>query len=213
MFQLGNYGCALSHSFDTGVTLAFLHGWNVLADLNHVTKAEMLPHAERIQKLVKLTSSLWTHPLLIPVILLEEHIYRANAFRAKGLSSQTTRIESQLGVTNSGVLSGGKASFDPVVVRRLMGNDEARIQLTSLLNTTITNATLFIASMKWDPRYCQFLRNVCDQIQEFRPQTPPGLGRELKETIDTLECAVISCSESAESIRQRLELQLSVVIS
>jgi hypothetical protein len=210
MYQLGNYGLSLSHSFHSGVTLAFWHGWSLLTKTNHVTGKQMLPHAERIQQLIKATVSLWAHPLLIPVILLEEHLFRANEFRGKELSTKTTQLESQLGVTRSGRLA-GRASFSSSNLRELMGNDEARIGLTSLLNTTLTDAISLIGTMKWDSRYRQFLDHVCDQIQQFHPQTLKSSGRELKESIDTLECVTKSCSEHAELIKQRLDLQLSVV--
>jgi len=212
MYQLGNYGLALSHTFRTGVTLAFLHGWSLLTETNHVNGVQIIPHAERIQELIKSTVSLWTHPLLIPVILLEEHLFRANYYKEQELSRQTTSLELQLRVTHSGRLAGGRASLSPAGLRELMGNDEARIGLTSLLNTTVTDAITFIGNMKWDPRYCQFLHHVCDQIQRFHLQTLTISGGELKESIDTLECVSASCLEHAESIKQRLQLQLSVVM-
>ena len=210
MYQLGNYGLALSHSFYTGDTLAFLHGWSLLTEANHVTRAQMLSHAERIQRLIKSTVLLWTHPLLIPVILLEEHLFGANGFR-KQSSKQTTILESWLRVTHSGHLADAGASIGLADLRELMENEETRVRLTSDLNTTITDAITSIGNMKWDPRYCQFLRHVCNQIQQFHPQTLTSSGRELKESIDTLECVATSCSEHAESIKQRLDLQLSVV--
>lgn len=126
MYQLGNYGLALSHSFETGITVAFLHGWGVLTSINHVTGKKMIPHAERIQGLIKSAVSLWTHPLLLPAILLEEHLFRANEFNSNVLARNTTSIEFRLGVTQSGRLTGSRNSFGPAELRELMGNEEAR---------------------------------------------------------------------------------------
>ena len=211
MYQLGNYGLALSHSFETGITVAFLHGWGVLTRTNHVTGKKMIPHAERIQGLIKSAVSLWTHPLLLPVILLEEHLFRANEFKSYALSRNTTSIEFRLGVTQSGRLTGSRDSFGLAELRELIGNEEARIETTTLLSTTMTDTINFIASMKWDHRYCKFLHSVHSQIQELQVPRLTCSERELKASIDTLECTTESVSDHAISIKERLDLQLSVV--
>ena len=212
MFQLGNYGLALSHSFETGATSAFLHGWSLLTQTNHVTGAPMLSHTERIQELIKSSVSLWAHPLLIPLILLEEHKYRVESFVQQELSPKTTSLESRLGVTYSGRLAGGMP-FGPADLRQLMGNEEDRISLTSLLNTTMTDSINLLGVLKWDLRYCQFLCRVQDQLQQFHPDALTSLGREIKESIEASECAITSTSEFVDAMKQRLDLQLAVVCS
>lgn len=211
MYQLGNYALALSHSFETGNTVAFLHGWGVLTEYNHVTGKRMVSHAKRIQDLIKSTISLWTHPLLLPVILLEEHLFRANQFKSSHLSLNTTDLEFRLGVTQSGRLTGSRNSFGLVELRELMGNDEARIGITTLLSTTMTDTIAFIGNMKWDHRYYKFLHNVCSQVQELQVPRLKASGRELKASIDFLECTTASTTDHAESIKERLDLQLTVV--
>ncbi|OBT65658.1 hypothetical protein VE03_05529 [Pseudogymnoascus sp. 23342-1-I1] len=211
MYQLGNYGLALSHSFETGITVAFLHGSGVLAEISHVTGEKIIPHAERIQGLIKSAISLWTHPLLLPVILLEEHLFRANEFKSCVLSRNTTSIEFRLGVTQSGRLSNSRSPFGLAELRELMGNEEARIETTALLSTTMTDTIHFITNLKWDHRYCKFLHAVCSQIKELQVSRLTHSERELKASIDTLECATASTSDHAVSIKERLDLQLSML--
>ncbi|KFY40244.1 hypothetical protein V494_03599 [Pseudogymnoascus sp. VKM F-4513 (FW-928)] len=210
-YQLGNYGLALSHSFETGITVAFLHGWGVLTGTNHVTGEKMIPHAERIQGLIKSAISLWTHPLLLPVILLEEHLFRADEFKSHVLSRNATSIEYRLGVTQSGRLTSSRNSFGLAELRELVGNEEARIETTTLLSTTMTDTINLIASLKWDHRYCKFLQSVCSQIQELQVPRLACSERELNASIDTLECITASHSDHAVSIKERLDLQLSVL--
>jgi len=210
MFQLGNYGLALSHSFETGTTVAFLHGWGALTEFNHVTGKRIIPHAERIQDLIKSTVSLCTHPLLLPIILLEEHLYRADKFNSE-LSHRISSLESRLGVTQSGRLTGSRKSFGRAELRELMGNEDARIGITTLLSTTMTDTVAFITNLKWDRRYSKFLCGVHNQIQELQVPKLTPCGGELKMYIDTLECTSASFSEYAESIKERLDLQLSVL--
>jgi hypothetical protein len=127
------------------------------------------------------------------------------------LSHNTTSLEFRLGVTQSGRLSGGRKSFGPAELRELMGNEEARIGITTLLSTTMTDTITFIANLKWDHRYCKFLHSVDSQIQELQVPRLRCSERELKASIDTLECTTETISDYAESIKERLGLQLTVV--
>lgn len=210
MYQLGNAGLVLSHSFASGTTFAFLHGWSLLDEFNKVTGERMIPHIRRIRKLLRAAVRSWTHPLLIPVILLEEHLFRANSFRELEISRSTVNVEFSLGVTHSGRIGGGK-SFGPRELREFMGNEKSRIYLTSLLNTTVTDAIGFTGVLKWDFRYCEFLDNVCDEIQQLRPETGKNLNRVIKEAIAQLQCFAQGNFDHAESLKARLNLQLSVV--
>jgi hypothetical protein len=123
---------------------------------------------------------------------------------------KTTNVEQALGVTHSGRLTRVQAVGD-FNYRKLMENEEVRIALTTTVNTTFTDVISCIGVLKWDRRFCDFLSNKCDQIQEFCNQETRRSGRKLKEWIDTLDCGIASTSEQAEILRAKLELQLSVV--
>jgi hypothetical protein len=211
MYQLGNCGLVLSRSFKTGITLALLHGWNVLSDVGAVTKTQVVPHADRIRILLKSSMSLWAHPLLIPVILLEDHISRADRYKGFELSLSTNLIEGKLGVTHSGRNTKTTESLDGLLLRNPIGDsEEKRVKLTAELNTTMTNAISFLAVLQWDIRCCCFLRDVCDKIQQF-DQLLIKETDEVKDSVDYLACTVASISDHAESIKARLNIQLSVV--
>lgn len=210
LFQLGNYCLALFHSFESNTTLAFLHGWSVLTGTNHVTQERTIPHAQRIEELIRSTVSLWTHPLLLPVLMLEEHIFRASSHKAT-LAHNTTVLESQLHVTKSGRLTDNTNSFGSKKLKELMRNEERRVVLTTLLNSATTDTINFIATFKWDHRCCKFLHQTCNRIGKFQQEALTNPSRELAELLNFLECKASSITEHAESLELRLNLQLNVV--
>lgn len=210
MFQLGNYGLALFHSFQTKATLAILHGWSVLSNTNHVTQEKTIPHAERIEELIRSTVSLWNHPLLLPALMLEEHLYRAETFKAQDLSYNTALLEARLGVVKSAHLP-GSVKFGPKELKELMRNEDRRVELTTMLNSTITDTINFTGNLKWDHLYCKFLRQTCHQIEQFQMDSLMSSNRELIALVDSLECAACANSEHAEMLKSRLNLQLNVV--
>lgn len=53
MIQLGNCGLILSHSFDSGITTAFLYGCNVLSDSNFEVNVAVEPFITNIRKLLR----------------------------------------------------------------------------------------------------------------------------------------------------------------
>lgn len=210
MFQLGNFGLVLSHSFETGITSAFLHGWNALTDINAVSKTKMDSHFTRISKMIRSQVLLWTHPLLLPVILLKEHLNRAHLFKEYVLLQKTTGLENSLGVTHSGRLTKNQP-VPGFKYKRLMEDEEARTQFTTTINTTLTDVISFIGVLKWDSRLHKFLYKTCDRLEEFCRKDTRHSGRKLKEWLDTLDCGIASEAEHAETLKAKLELQLSVV--
>jgi hypothetical protein len=208
MFQLGNLSLTLSHTFETGGTLAFLHGWNIFSNRHAVTKEEIIPHRTRIQSLIHSTISTCYHPLLMPIILLKEHIFRGDEFRRK-LSSRVTEIEQKFNVTKSARLA-MKAGLS-MNLRQLMSHEGNRTELTTLLNSTMTDTINFASVLKWDRRYCQFLQSVYNQLQSNCSQRFSGGGKELEGILRLLECDLTSTSDFTESMSSRLNLQLSVV--
>lgn len=163
MYQIANYGLCLTHSFKTYVTFGFMFGWNMFHKENwkrymsNVERPEHLdPHGPRISKLIKSTSSYWRHPLLLLVILLEDHVYNADRYKGRDLSIRTTRLERQLGVTKAGRNVNSLGSFN---VEEL-----DRKTIITKINTTVTDAVTLAGNMRWNIRYCQFLRDISKDI-------------------------------------------------
>lgn len=211
MIQLGNCGLILSHSFESGITSAFLHGWNVLSDSNFEVKVAVEPFITNIRKLLHSHLVLWNHPLLLPVIILKEHLTRAHLFKSIVLLEETTRLQAALGVTKSGRLrryQSGRGFKDI----RLIESEESRINLTTAINTTLADDVSLATVLKWDARLCVFLLKACDEVREFQTTYRSRHSeRKIREWLNTLECGIASCLEHADSLKSQLELQLSVV--
>ncbi|KAK3376343.1 hypothetical protein B0T24DRAFT_525754 [Lasiosphaeria ovina] len=209
MFQLGNWGLALSHSFETSTTSAFLHGWNVLSDYHPVTRERVVPGQEKIEPLLYSAIGSCGRPTLLPIVLLKEHLFRINIFMRE-LESTATAIESTFKVTKSGRLANSEGG--PLELMKLMANEEERTKLTTLLNTTMTDTVNLTCVMKWDRRYCKFLKELHGVIRTFDSESSSQVGEsELEIILRHLECDLESAFEYVESIAARLTLQLTVL--
>jgi hypothetical protein len=209
MYQIANYGLCLTQSFKTHVTFGFMFGWNMFDEgnwkrnMSNMERPEYLePHGPRISKLIKSTSSYWRHPLLLPVILLEDHVYNADRYKGRDLSIRTMRLERQLGVTKAGRNVNSLDSFN---VEKL-----DRKTIITQINTTVTDTVTLAGNLRWNTRYCQFLQDISNDIRDL---IEPIQGREpkLDYTIETLASLVISILEHTEAIKARLDIQLNVV--
>jgi hypothetical protein len=209
MYQIANYGLCLTHSFKTHVTFGFMFGWNMFYEgswerygSNMERPEHLKPHGPRISTLIKSTSSYWRHPLLLPVILLEDYVYNADRYKGLDLSIRTTGLEGQLGVTKAGRLVNSLGSFD---VEKL-----DRKTVITQINTTVTDAVTLAGNLRWNTRYCQFLQDISKDIRDL---IEPIQGREpkLDHTIETLASLLISILEHTEAIKARLDIQLNVV--
>jgi hypothetical protein len=209
MYQIANYGLCLTHSFKTHVTFGFMFGWNMFYEgswerygTNMERPEHLEPHGPRMSKLIRSTSSYWRHPLLLPVILLEDHVYNADRYKGLDLSIRTTKLEWQLGVTKAGRNVNSPGSFN---VEKL-----DRKTIITQINTTVTDAVTLAGNLRWNTRYCQFLQDISKDIRDL---IEPIQGREpkLDYTIETLASLLISILEHTEAIKARLDIQLDVV--
>lgn len=215
LYQVANYGLCLTHSLKTHVTFGFMFGWNMINDenwkkcINIERPRHLEPHGPRISKLIKSAISKWRHPLLLPVILLEDHVYNADRYKGFNLSPRTTNLEKQLGATNAGRNARSSKSLDFGALSRNM-TAEKRFEIITDINTTVTEVVTFTGNLKWDNRYCQFLRDISKDIREFTKSTQ-GREPKLENTIETLATLVVSVLEHTEAIKARLDIQLDVV--
>jgi hypothetical protein len=214
MYQVANYGLCLTHSFKTHVTFGFMFGWNMINNENwkkcmrREPPTYLEPHGLRISNLIKSEMSNWRNPLLLPVILLEDHVYNADRCKGIDLSPRTTHLEQQLHVTKAGRNVNYSKSLDFEVLNHNMINN--RFEIITNINTTITDVVTFACNLKWDNRYCQFLRDISKDIQDLS-ETKQGGGPELDSTVETLATIVASILEHTEALKARLDVQLEVV--
>jgi hypothetical protein len=105
------------------------------------------PHGPQISKLIKSAISKWRHLLLLPVILLEDHVYNADRYKGFNLSPRTTNLEKQLGALNAGRnANSSKSSNFGALSRNMMA--EKRFEIITYINTTVTEVITFTSNLK-----------------------------------------------------------------
>lgn len=212
VYQLGNLGFSMTHSFSSGNTLAFLHGWSIFSNINQVTDEEMISHGERIHKLLESSVSLWRHPLLLPTLLLQEHLFRCEEFIWRCLSPRIRTIEEDIGVARSGRLMKTPLG-DPTEIKAQLAKDEKRIEIASAVNTTLVDTVTVISILEWDKRLSEFIKRADKELQKYNEgaKISTNAEMELKSAIDHFSCEAISSAEYVSGMRFRLEVQLTVV--
>jgi hypothetical protein len=216
MYQVANYGLCLTHSFKTHVTFGFMFGWNMFSDkywkdsMGIMERPEYLElHGPRISKLIESAISDWRHPLLLPVILLEDYVYHADMYKGFDLSDRTRKMERRLGVTVAG-RNGNSPIPSYFGALSLNMAPEKRLETITEINTISTDAATLVGNLEWSERYCQFLRDISKDIQEFT-ESMQGSEPKLENTIETLSTLAISILEHTEAIKARLDIQFNVV--
>jgi hypothetical protein len=212
MFQLGNLGFSMTHDLASGNTLAFLHGWNIFSGQNAVTADGMVSHDERIHHLLESSIPLWRHPLLLPTLLLQEHLFRCEDFIWRTLSPRIREIERDLGVTRSGRLV-HTAPAVPDAIKELLADDEKRIRITSAVNTNLVDTITVINILKWDQRLTEFIKRADKELHVYYKGAEIDISavRELESAVDHFSCEAVSSAEYVTGMRSRLEISLNVV--
>lgn len=208
MIKIGNLGLSLTHDFKSGTTMAFVHGSNVWTDTLY-GNIHVEPHHARIEKLIRSTQSLWTHPLLLPLVLLSEHLSRAEILSSK-LSQEVTSIERALGVGRNGRL----ALVDIGVtdqMKNIFGQEEKRIELMSRLTSAAADLSGVTRVLKWDKDCIQFLHQVKAQIDQHRGRSAIILESEWSSLMQFMCCHAESAANFTTFLHSRLDSQLNVV--
>ncbi|KAK2129217.1 hypothetical protein NOF04DRAFT_1321582 [Fusarium oxysporum II5] len=208
MMELGNFGLSLTHILKSGTTMALIHGWNMWTNtLPNGNRVE--PHHMKIEKLIKSTHSLWTHPLLLPLVFLREHLSRADMQSSK-LSREVQTIERNLGIERTGRL----AMIDIGVtdqMKQLFGQEEKRTGLMSELTSASTDVSNVTRVLKWDKECIQFLHQVKGQIDKCHGRSAIALDSELSSLIQFMYCHVESAGNFTGFLHSRLETELNVL--
>ena len=147
----------------------------------------------------------WNHPLLLPTIFLEHHMYRTRASTNYGnVIDETVRIERELRVTkvgqNTHSISDGKG-------KDLRAKTE---ELTVLINTHSTRIPFTSRSPDWNLKCSEFTLKLLSQLQPYLPEHHK-MHHELEGLLEfNLGLAEVAVDDIA-SVRERMALQLSVL--
>jgi hypothetical protein len=213
-YQVGNYGLSLSHDFTTHVTTGLLHGTGVMHNRNNFPTRQESPSVE-IFDLIKTVPHLWTQPMLLPTILLQHHISRAETFCTLQLDDQANRLQNQLGMSRAGRLHGLRGPYEDPVGERPIKDAKVNLHnLTGELNTCITELIRFCRVSDWECDCIEFLARTLDEMAstaEFRTDGGLPEAREIRECIEYLASAAKGLKGHNNKVKERLQADFNVV--
>ncbi|KAH7109098.1 hypothetical protein B0J11DRAFT_620492 [Dendryphion nanum] len=218
--EIANYGLSLTHDLDTHITTALLYGTNILIrpesrngppdPATHLHR-KLTAHTESrfivppFLDLIRNAVHAWSHPLLLPYLLLENHMHRIRAFTTYGkMIDETIRIERELGVT--------KVGQDLHSISEVKGKDlRAKAEeLTILINTHSTRIIFTSRSPLWNQKCSEFMLKLLDQLEPYIVHQRPA-HHELKELLEYNLVFAEAAVDDVVSIQQRMSLQLNVL--
>ncbi|KAI0809995.1 hypothetical protein GGR55DRAFT_647570 [Xylaria sp. FL0064] len=171
-FQVGNYGLAFSYDFNSRIATGILHGTGVTQfgdDYGLWSK----PAAAEIFEHLRTVRHLWAHPLCLPTVLLQHHLFRTDHFCTVTLNNHHTYVQHQLGVVRAGRLSGQQ----PRNIAMDLPVQQAKVNLAELtvaLSGLTFDVVWFGSVSDWQCSCMKLLLEVLDEIE--------GTGKRGRET-------------------------------
>ncbi|KIN06847.1 hypothetical protein OIDMADRAFT_139651 [Oidiodendron maius Zn] len=215
-YQVGNYGLSLSHDFETHVTTGLLHGTGVMNNRNDFPAWKESPSVE-IFDLIKSVPHLWSQPMLLPAILLQHHISRAEIFCTLHLDDKANRLQNQLGMSRAGRLHLLRGPYgDPAGERPIKDTKVNLHNLTGELNTCITELIRFCRVSDWECDCVEFLARTLDEVAstaEFHAYSNLPEAREIRECIEYLASAAKGLKGHNNKTKERLQADFNVLSS
>jgi hypothetical protein len=225
---IGNYVLALSHNLSTKVTLAFIFGQYIHSALptmkfsilqqprayrsqfentDDEEHSQDRPEIQSAQILARLRRSVahWTHPFLLPVLLLENYMSRSHFF-AWDLDDHVVFLERETGVVFAGRTI--RERNPEVNVRPEMIPREKIQQLTRDMHSLVTEIIFFERVVVWIGDCAGFLEKKLMELNEgvMRPQD-----REILEFIEFLTADSKCMVGMQKSLKERMQNQINVV--
>ncbi|KAI9797187.1 MAG: hypothetical protein M1833_005596 [Piccolia ochrophora] len=196
-FHAGSYMIALSYDPNSRVTKAFLHA---------ASKSER----ERISASLNASSSLWQHPLLVPVILFENHLQNAERYLL-ALSDKVTDMEADTGY----VVAGRLALTDPSAIPKWNKLDLEG--LTRRLHSCLAEL-VFLDHVSHFRRECAgFLLKTIKDVQRHFPahgrRERAWEARELAQSIGFMSSASDTMWYQSQCLQKRVQSQIGVTYS
>ncbi|KAL9114442.1 MAG: hypothetical protein Q9227_001523 [Pyrenula ochraceoflavens] len=212
--EIGNYGLSLTHEVATGTTTALLYGKGVLI---RPEADDFWPHIPSLLELLQQSTQLWSHPLLLPCLLLGDHMRRAKWFAERGtVMTETVQIEQELGVVKVGrkadIIPGTLSTYQEQSAQPY-GGDFSRsraLSLTVRINTNSTRILFTARSPEWNKACSKFTLQVLDELKLCLPEQQDShvaLEELLKFNVVIAEAA----AHHVAGLQERMALQLNVL--
>ncbi|KAL6231382.1 hypothetical protein BDW75DRAFT_233667 [Aspergillus navahoensis] len=218
LYEIGNYMLSLTYNMSSRWTTALLAGESITDMASTVFNMSPLsltplPPCTVVREYLMSSPTLWDHPLMLPSIVLSQHLRRLQHHCNRDLTPSVMGIEAQLGVTRV-----GRRNFEATSrsSSTLKSGPVARAQfehLTVAINTQLTRVGFTARSPKWNYEASALLVRVMTEIAAFRPALRSEANEEILGVLDHNITLAKSLEDNVLGIQTRLELQLNVLYS
>jgi len=197
----------MSYNFSTGFTTALLFG-------NEVKSLLLSPGSssrfDEIQAHLQAVAALWAHPMVLPSVLLSNHLYRAEIFCYNVLESRILETEDELGVVRAGRLS-WKRDKNLIIEKPIHESKSNIRELTSRMNTDLTEIIFLIGVTEWDCVAIEFLAKTTEKVSGLLEKSHKTETGEIREFIEYMSVAAKVLLLANNKSKERMQAHLNVV--
>jgi hypothetical protein len=210
LYDIANYGISLNYDATSGITSAFIFGEGGTSDPQNRPR-KLGCQSTQIREVLETTAQYWSMPLLLPIIILNNHFDRAQAFATDVLEPRVSQVEDDLGVSREGRRTGDTLLLDHYMATRQLSVDIEK--LTQDMNTDLAEILGIIRDSEWEVSIAEALKTASMELEKKLSAIPDyrRLSSELQDSIEATDFAVNRLMEYNVKMKERVEAQLTVV--
>ena len=206
-YQIGNWALSYSYDFETGFSTGIAHGTGLISKDSDFSLWRKAPFEDMFD-LLGTTQHLWSHPLILPTILLQPYVSRLETFCLVDLDDRIIEIQRRLGTSRAGRLYTRDAFQDPVGQKTIHDTKSNLQSLTGEMSTCSTE--IFYLSNITDWLYCcnDFLLITS---AELRRKGFLDDDTDIKECTEYMKSVIDSVGRSTKAKKDIITSDFSVV--
>jgi hypothetical protein len=162
--------------------------------------------------LIKAVPHLWGHPLLLPTIILQHHVYRTEHFCTIHLEDRVGYVQRQLGMSRAGRLNGLRGPYEDPAGEKSIKDTKVNLHtLTGEVNTLITETIWFNRVSDWECDCIDFLSHTLDEITVSSGVHVDSGTKEIRECIEYLDSVAKGLRGHNIREKERVQADFNVV--
>ncbi|KAL9621094.1 MAG: hypothetical protein Q9160_004479 [Pyrenula sp. 1 TL-2023] len=196
--HVANYVLSLSHQVSDASTTALIMGTELLkTPPPRYALVDDSRKFEHLLNLIQNAARFWTHPMLLPTIILQNHSHRAEKY-TYSLGQEVLNIEHQTGV-----------AFPTHMVQQQKRSKEHLYAMTKQLHANMVQIIFTNRIYSWEIQYVAFLQKTHGELAEYLQML--GIHQELQECIEHIASVVTELADFARILKERTQSQLDIV--
>jgi hypothetical protein len=196
----------MSYNLSTSFTTALLFG-NIVKSIAYPPRNTN--QFDDIQALLQTAAALSAHPMVLPSVLLNNHLAHAEDFFYNNLEPRIMQTEDDLGVVRAGRLSWKRDQS--LIIEKPIHTSRLNIRsLTCRLNTDLVEVLFATGVVKWDCVAIEFLAKTTEEVARLLP-SQTNETREIMESIEYMSTAAELLANTSNIGKERIQAHLSVV--